>query len=404
MGSRSRISLGVIVKNFRRLARHPWIAGKMATLQTEKWLFNLLYPQAQNGQARRIRQLSFRITDLCNLRCHTCCQWGDQGFLHGKNLRDLKKDEVSLDRYLAVIRDLTAHGHHPFVYLWGGEPMLYEGSLELIEAATHLKLPTAIATNGTRIAAAAERLVQAPMFLLQISIDGPDAALHNQARPGVGGANNFADIQAGLAAVGEARRDRGATLPLIASLTTISQANYRHLADIYEAFRDKVDLFVFYLAWWIDQERLTAHEADFHRRFGFTPVRPRGWVGGWRPDDYQELNRQLETVLARSRPATAPPVTLIPAVIGEDNLHTYYTDHRARFGFEQCISIFQAVEVNSNGDLSPCRDYHDYVVGNIKDATITELWNSPAYQRFRRSLATEGLMPVCSRCCGLMGY
>ena len=404
MGSRSRISLGVIVKNFRRLARHPWIAGKMATLQTEKWLFNLLYPQAQNGQARRIRQLSFRITDLCNLRCHTCGQWGDQGFLHGKNLRDLKKDEVSLDRYLAVIRDLTAHGHHPFVYLWGGEPMLYEGSLELIEAATHLKLPTAIATNGTRIAAAAERLVQAPMFLLQISIDGPDAALHNKARPGVGGANNFADIQAGLAAVGEARRDRGATLPLIASLTTISQANYRHLADIYEAFRDKVDLFVFYLAWWIDQERLTAHEADFHRRFGFTPVRPRGWVGGWRPDDYQELNRQLETVLARSRPATAPPVTLIPAVIGEDNLHTYYTDHRARFGFEQCISIFQAVEVNSNGDLSPCRDYHDYVVGNIKDATITELWNSPAYQRFRRSLATEGLMPVCSRCCGLIGY
>ena len=64
--------------------------------------------------------------------------------------------------------------------------MLYEGSLELIEAASALKLPTAIATNDTRIAAAAERLVQAPMFLLQLSIDGPDAVTHNQARPGVG--------------------------------------------------------------------------------------------------------------------------------------------------------------------------------------------------------------------------
>ena len=61
------------------------------------------------------------------------------------------------------------------------------------------------------------------------------------------------------------------------------------------------------------------------------------------------------------------------------------------------------MEVNSNGDLSPCRDYHDYVVGNIKEATITELWNSPAYRKFRQSLATEGLMPVCSRCCGLDG-
>ncbi|MFZ5448731.1 MAG: SPASM domain-containing protein [Thermodesulfobacteriota bacterium] len=394
----------MVVKNFRRLAKHPWIATKLATLQSEKWLFNLLYPRAKNGWARQIRQLSFRITDLCNLRCHTCGQWGDQGFLHGRNLRELKQSEVSPERYFEVLRDLVDHGHHPFVYLWGGEPMLYEGSLELIEEATRLRLPTAIATNGTRIAAAAERLVKAPMFLLQLSIDGHDAASHNQARPGVGGADNFADIQAALAAVGEMRRAHRGTLPLIASLTTISQHNFRHLVDIYESFRDKVDLFVFYLSWWIDSDNLMAHEADFSRRFGFRPMRPQGWVGGWRPDDYRELDHQLQAVLERSQAVTAPAVTLIPSVTGEDNLRTYYTDHKARFGFEQCISIFQAVEVNSNGDLSPCRDYHDFVVGNIKEATITELWNSPAYRQFRRSLATEGLMPVCSRCCGLMGY
>jgi radical SAM protein with 4Fe4S-binding SPASM domain len=404
MGARSRIALGVVAKNFRKLARHPWIVSKLVTLQGEKWLFNLLYPRADTGQARKIRQLSFRITDLCNLRCHTCGQWGDQGFLHGKNLKELKHSEVPLPRYLEVLEDLAHHGHHPFVYLWGGEPMLYEGSLELIERASALGLPTAIATNGTRIAAAAERLVAAPMFLLQISIDGPTAELHNRARPGAGGADNFGDIQAGIQAVRQARQAKGANLPLIASLTTISRNNFRHLVEIYEAFRDKVDLFVYYLSWWIDPENVQAHEADFGRRFGFKPLRPAGWVGGWKPDDYQELNRQLNEVLKRSQSATSPPVTIIPHVVGEDNLRTYYTEHQARFGYEQCISIYQAVEVNSNGDLSPCRDYHDYVVGNIKDATITELWNSPAYRKFRRSLATEGLMPVCARCCGLMGY
>jgi radical SAM protein with 4Fe4S-binding SPASM domain len=348
--------------------------------------------------------LSIRITDLCNLRCHTCGQWGDQGFLHGKNLRDLKRSEVPPARYLEVLEDLVAHGHRPMVYLWGGEPMLYEGSLELIERATALKLPCSIATNGTRIAAAAPRLVKAPMFLLQVSIDGPDAALHNQARPGVGGADNFADILAGLAAVRREREIQGRNLPLIASLTTISQTNYRHLLDIYESFRHKVDLFVFYLAWWIDEEGVRAHEVDFSRRFGFAPRLPAGWVGGWRPDDYRELDRQLQGLLEISQRGDAPPVTLIPHITGADQLRTYYTDHWARFGFEQCISIYQAVEVDSNGDLSPCRDYHDYVVGNLKDATVTELWNSPAYRKFRRSLATEGLMPVCTRCCGLMGY
>jgi radical SAM protein with 4Fe4S-binding SPASM domain len=404
MSARSRVSLGVVLKNFRRLARHPWIASKLVTLQGEKWLFNQLYPRAREGWANKIRQLSIRITDVCNLRCHTCGQWGDQGFLHGKNLRELKKSEVPPGRYLEVLEDLVRHGHRPMVYLWGGEPMLYEGTLELIERATALGLPTNIATNGTRIAAAARRLVQAPMFLLQVSIDGPDAALHNQARPAAGGADNFADILAGLAAVRRERQVQGRNLPLIASLTTISQSNYRHLLDIYQSFRDQVDLFVFYLAWWIDEAGLKAHEADFSRRFGFTPGLPAGWIGGWRPDDYRELNRQLEGLLALSRAGNAPPVTLIPHLTGVDDLRTYYTDHRARFGFEQCISIYQAVEVDSNGDLSPCRDYHDYVVGNLKEATVTELWNSKAYRDFRRSLATEGLMPVCSRCCGLMGY
>ncbi len=404
MSTRSRVSLGVVLKNFRRLARHPWIASKLVTLQGEKWLFNQLYPRSPEGRANKIRQLSIRITDVCNLRCHTCGQWGDQGFLHGRNLRELKKSEVPPGRYLEVLEDLVRHGHRPMVYLWGGEPMLYEGTLELIERATALGLPTSIATNGTRIAAAARRLVQAPMFLLQVSIDGPDAALHNQARPAAGGADNFADILAGLAAVRRERQMQGRNLPLIASLTTISRSNYRHLLDIYQSFRDQVDLFVFYLAWWIDEAGVKAHEADFSRRFGFAPRLPAGWIGGWRPDDYRELNRQLEGLLTISRPGNAPPVTLIPHLTGEENLRTYYTDHRARFGFEQCISIYQAVEVDSNGDLSPCRDYHDYVVGNLKEATVTELWNSPAYRNFRRSLATEGLMPVCSRCCGLMGY
>ncbi|MFZ5453447.1 MAG: radical SAM protein [Thermodesulfobacteriota bacterium] len=404
MSKQSRVAAGVVLKSMRRLARHPWIYAKLAALQGEKWLINRFYPPSKAGLGGRIRQVSLRITDFCNLRCHTCGQWGDKGFLKGQDLKEFKKREVPVARYLEVFEDLKRHGHRPLLYLWGGEPMLYEGALEVIEAATQLGFPTSIATNGTRIAGFAERLVQAPLFLMQVSIDGPTAAIHNRARPGVGAADNFADIQAGLAAVRRLRKEKGSGLPLIASLTTISRENYRHLLDIYEAFRDKVDIFVFYLAWWIDQESAQAHEDDFSRRFGFKPTRHWGWIGDWQPDDYGELDRQLQGLQQRSAPWSAPAVTLIPPFTGEANLRTYYTDHRATFGFDRCLSIFQVVEVNSNGDLSPCRDYHDYVVGNLKEATITELWNSEAYRRFRRSLAAEGLMPVCSRCCGLMGY
>jgi radical SAM protein with 4Fe4S-binding SPASM domain len=394
-----------ILRLLPRLLDQPGTGLKLARLQLEKWLFNHLYPDHAEGRAHGIRQLSIRITDLCNLRCATCGQWGEGGYLHGRSMKELKAQEVPPARYAELLEDLVAHGHAPLVYIWGGEPMLYPGTVDLIEKATSLGLGTSIVSNGSFLAAEAGRLVEAPLFLLQLSIDGHSPESHNAARPSAGrDGDNFSSIESALEAVNGERAARGRRLPLIASLTVISQLNHHHLVDIHETFRDRVDLFVFYLSWWIDAAGASAHETDFRRRFGFQPRLHRGWVGSWKPDDYHALDGQIQELQRRSASRGSPPVIFIPHIRGARALESYYTDHRNRFGFGQCISIYQAVEVDSNGDLSPCRDYHDYVVGNVKEATITELWNAPAYRRFRKSLSTEGLMPVCSRCCGLMGY
>jgi radical SAM protein with 4Fe4S-binding SPASM domain len=386
------------------MAHHPWIASKLVRLEGEKTLFNAVQPRNHGGRAGKIRQVSIRITDLCNLRCGTCGQWGKSGFLHGKDLKALRREEVPSKRYLDLFADLMKRGHHPMVYLWGGEPMLYGGILDLMAGATAFRMPVSIATNGTHLSEAARFLVELPLFLLQVSIDGHSPDLHNRLRPSAGKGDNFHQILDGLESVNDMRRQLGRDLPLIASLTVISRENAGRLVDIYERFRDQVDLFVFYLSWWIDEDKADAHEQDYARRFGPVPRLHRGWIGGWRPDNCDLIERQLSVLTKRSHSLSAPPVTIIPPIRGEENLRTYYSDHGARFGYNQCVSIFQAVEINSNGDLSPCRDYHDYVVGNVKEATVTDLWNAPAYRTFRKSLATEGLMPVCSRCCGLMGY
>jgi radical SAM protein with 4Fe4S-binding SPASM domain len=404
MVKRSSVGIGTVLKNMRRVGPHPWIGRKLAALEFDKRFFNLFSRTRHNGQAGKIRQVSFRLTDACNLRCHTCGQWGDNGYLLGQSMKQMRDREVSPGRYRELMKDLVAHGHRPLVYYWGGEPMLYRGILDLIAGASALGLPSSIATNGSHVAEAAQQLVEAPLFLLQVSIDGHCAGLHNRLRPGAGHGDNFGDIVRGLEKVREARDRRGRGLPVIASLTTISEGNLRHLGDIYDAFRDKVDLFVFYLSWWIDKESAAAHEQDFLRRFGFVPTRHRSWNGDWKSADHDGLDRQIEGLLAKSRSWSAPPVSILPPITGRANLKTYYTDHRATFGYNQCISIYQVVEVNSNGDVSPCRDYHDYVVGNVKNTTITDLWNTDAYRKFRCSVSRDGLMPVCTRCCGLMGY
>jgi radical SAM protein with 4Fe4S-binding SPASM domain len=393
-----------MAKNAWRVLRHPGVASRLISLEASRRFFDLLNPQAQKGYARPIKTIALRPTDLCNLRCRVCGQWGEHGYQFGRDFKSFKQHELPVSRYVFLLEDLRRRGHRPLLVLLGGEPMLYEGIVDLIEAAAGLGLPVMMTTNSTGVARVAPRLAEAPLFGLQFSIDGHTAELHNRLRPGAGAVNNFAQIEAALTAVRQARKETGRGLPLITAITVISRDNTGHLVDIYETFRRRVDLFVFCLSWWIDADAARAHEADFFRRFGFTPQRHQGYLSDLKPQDFHLLHQQLQEVLSRSRPWGAAPVSIIPLLTSEADLSAYYTDHRARFGYDRCTAISQEIQVMSDGQVTPCRSYIDYPVGNVKEATLTELWNSPAYVNFRRSLMQKGLMPVCSRCCGLLGF
>lgn len=356
----------------------------------------------RDGRAGRIRLCGIKITDLCNLRCHTCGQWGESGHLRGTLPRELAARELPKDRWAFLLRDLVRHGHRPNVYFWGGEPLLYEGLPELIEETARLGLPASIATNGTRLAALAEPLVAPPAFLVQVSVDGPDAATHNACRPAADpGHDSFASVVEGLRELRAVRRARRQALPLLVTLTTISERNAGRLLEVYETFRGLADALVFYLGWWIDAEAAERHQADFRARFGQDPRLHRGYLGNWRPSQPEELARELRALRARARGDT--PLVVVPNLGRDSDLTAYYSRHGERFGFDRCVSVFSAIEVLANGDVSPCRDYADYVVGNARERTLSELWNSERYLGFRQSLLERGLMPVCSRCCGLMG-
>lgn len=397
------MSVDAIVKGAQILLPHPRIGIKLARIQMEKTFFPFLNPRRKNGYARKIHQLSIRITDLCNLRCHTCGQWGDNGFLHGCSPGELKGREVGGERYLELFDDLVRHGHRPNVYIWGGEPTMYNSLLDVLYGATKRRMPASIVSNGYGVARLAEELIKSRLYLLQLSIDGHNGEIHNGLRPATGKGDAFNDILNGLQAIHECKKGRPG-LPIVASLTVISKQNMHHLVDIYHRFKKYVDVFVFYPSWWINAKQAERHETDFMGRFGFEPELHRGWIGSWKPDEYDTLAEQIKELKSLSKSLSAPSVTFIPDITSSDELKKYYTDHQETFGFNECVSIFQAVELDSNGDMSPCRDYHDYIVGNIKEKTITELWNSEKYLTFRKSLQRDGLMPVCTRCCGLMGY
>jgi radical SAM protein with 4Fe4S-binding SPASM domain len=410
MPIRSRIPAYFWLKEATKvLMTDPWAFSSMASLQLAKESFNLRHPYgAQHGRGDKVQQVSLRITDMCNLRCHTCGQWGDSGYLLGTSLKELKKREVPVETYKRMVDDILAAGWLPGWYIWGGEPMMYPGLIDLLSYISERHMPIMMVSNGTHVAEHAAELVDT-CKILWISVDGPNAEIHNQQRPGVAAsANNFRDVESALAAVSAEKQRRGSVFPYIIPISVIAKYNIYELANIYRFTRQYADAHIFYLSWWIDEQSAEEHTNDFEQRFGFKPHTHLGWVGDWKDFDHQHILDQFDEMyrlLDAPRNGYKPTIPLMyPRLNTAEEIKRYYEDHTAVFGYEQCVSIYMTMEIDSNGDVSLCRDYHDYIIGNIQEQSIQDIWTSDAARRFRRSISTEGLMPVCRRCCGLMGY
>ena len=406
MPTRSRIPVKYVAKQVMNALSKDFVTTQaLFKYQLAKETFNLRHPfKPSNGKGDALQLVGMRITDMCNLRCHSCGQWGDNGYLLGQSLKDLKKREVPVEYYKALVDQVLEAGHRPIWYIWGGEPMMYPGLMELLHYIHDKGMPISLVTNGTKVAEHAEDILEC-VQILHISLDGPNAEIHNMQRPGVAKSqDNFKDVQAALEAISEGKKKRKSPYPYLAPISCLTRYNLDYVSELNRFAAKYADAHIFYLTWWMDPDAAVEHTADFEKRFGFQPKTHNGWIGTWKDFDHGLLfDRFCEMEAESLKRGTCPPM-LMPEIRKRDDVIKYYDDHKATFGYDQCVSIFMTIEIDSNGDVSLCRDYHDYIIGNVMKDRLEDMWNGEAATKFRKSIANDGPMPVCRRCCGLMGY
>ena len=106
--------------------------------------------------ARRARQVvrplpdevSFKLTNRCNLRCHHCYEWSDDGY-H----RTLEAEERNRDLDISVVAKVldATRESGANVFLWGGEPLFYSHWDDLVELLAEHRRWTSVCTNGVYI-------------------------------------------------------------------------------------------------------------------------------------------------------------------------------------------------------------------------------------------------------------
>jgi len=66
---------------------------------------------------------------------------------------------------------------------------------------------------------------------------------------------------------------------------------------------------------------------------------------------------------------------------------------------EKCFYPWKTFRISPYGDVYSCSI--DVAFGNVRDASVAEIWNNQAYQTFRKALKKRRLFPKCAKCCAL---
>jgi radical SAM protein with 4Fe4S-binding SPASM domain len=351
-----------------------------------------------------VGQISLRVNEVCNLRCGSCGQWGENGHLRQKLERGEKLRQLDFDVVKRVI--FETRRDYPFYYIWGGEPTMWKPLVALFEELAKYKLKGSIVTNAQDLDRIIEDLVATgSLQVLFLSLDGWDSASQNVMRSPAGGkvSDNFEKTMAVIDKVDELKRRKNLRFPLIIPITVISNTNYMHLTNIHKLVIDKTQLHPFYFGWFITEERAALHEKVFKERFGTVPQNHRGYLKSCFNDvDPAETARQLKQLRIMSKGRSSVP-QFLPDIETEAQIRRYYNDHAWHCGYPGCESIYFIAEISPDGRITPCRDYQDYTAGNINTQSFYDIWNGESFKKFRREME-KGLMPVCTRCCGLQGF
>ena len=366
--------------------------------------------------------VQLKVTNLCNLRCPMCSQWGDTGIYRAdgfpasatdgererSRIRELigLKRQLSLPEYVTLLDQVAPF--QPIVSLFGGEPFLYPDLLPLVREIKKRGLTCTVITNGGRLEEKAGELVDAGIDSIAVSIDGPEE-VHNRIR---GKADAFQKAAAGVEAVARWRRELGRPMPMVIAILPVTELNLDAIPAAVAALRElPVDTINVGLRWFVPKNVGAEYESVMRETFGVTGASWKGFdfdpgvMNGSRARQMTDLVRLLKSLKRRRFLESArgkPWISFVPDVPAA-KVPEYFSDFGQTFGHDLCPVAWYFAQVEPDGEVCFCGDFPDYFIGNVRTTPFREIWHGEKAQRFRAKLAKEPL-PICNRCCGNFVY
>lgn len=318
-------------------------------------------PRDWDASAPTPRLAVWEITLACDQRCIHC----------GSRAGKARPDELSTDECLDLIAQMKALGVGEVVLL-GGEAYLRSDFTRLVRAIREAGMACTMTTGGRSLTPKrAAALVEAGISAVNVSIDGMRAS-HDRLR-GVEGS-----WDAAFAAI-EALRSAGAQVSVN---TQINRLTRDELPELLEA---------------LGKAGIRGWQLQLTAPFGNAGDHPEILI---QPYMMPALFRALERVADR---AATLGITVWPA----NNLG-YFGPLEARLRriqkrgahYKGCGAGRNILGIEANGDIKGCPSLGGAanVGGNVRTASLREIWLSAPELQYTRKRTTEALWGYCARC------
>ena len=310
--------------------------------------------------------VKIKLTWRCNLRCVMCNIWRQQ-----------RHELLSLDRLRALADELADLGTRK-VHLSGGETLLRPDLFDLVAYLSDKGMRVNLTTNGTLLTPErAERLVEAGVRGVSISVDSPDRKVHDRIR-GVAGA--WKRTVRGIRAL---RRvvDRHRAKVRLRINTVITRRNYATL-DRLAAFAHGEGV-----------DRLTLIPVDDptgQLRLNKTRIR--------------DFNARVAPVLAEEgvawelfqTPEEAYPFGRTGRELEYSKLGEYA---RGLYRRQPCYAPWTHAFITPRGRVHACcMTRGARPLGDLRTQSFREVWEGASYRALRVAIRDGHLYPACHRC------
>ncbi len=290
-----------------------------------------------NGDLNEYPVLSeIAVTYRCNLNCEFC-------YVGHKDYPELGTSD-----FKKIIFKIYSEANVPSVSFTGGEPLLRNDIVSLVEYAHKIGLWTNLITNGTLFEKKlVKSLKKAGLNSAQVSLEGPNKAIHD-AITNIDGA--FEKTIKGIKNLLE----QG--IPVHTN-TTVSRHNIHHLEGILLLIKS------------LGLKRLSMNLVI---PCGTAGDRENLWVS------YSEMGKYILKVKHLAERENIKFLWYSPVPICEFNPIAY------GLGNKSCAAITGLLSVDPMGNVLPCSSWNE-PVGSLLKKSFREIWNSPMLSFFKKA-------------------